>query len=93
MSAVKAARIPLTFLLLLFILPGWAHGQSSDALTVTPNGNVGVGTANPGQKLQVEGNIMGHRLMFPGVYGDSGVAPDYYSIIHPAGSLFGFARK
>lgn len=43
--------------LLFFCLTGFSLGQSTSGLVVDQNGNVGIGTASPGAKLDVNGDV------------------------------------
>lgn len=52
----------------------------NDALKILPNGNVGVGTSNPIEKLQVAGNIKA-----------DGQIKDKTGIVMPIGSIIAFA--
>lgn len=58
----------------------WGLFSQNDALKILPNGNVGVGTANPKEKLQVAGNIK-----------SDGRIEDKTGGIMPVGSVIAFA--
>ena len=70
---------------ILSVFDFWVNNAMGVTGGATFGGNVGIGTAGPGQKLQVEGNIQGHRIKFPGVGGDSGIGTDYYAIYQESG--------
>ena len=42
--------------------PFYINVGASDRIAVLSNGNVGIGTTNPGQRLEVNGNIRAHEI-------------------------------
>lgn len=59
----------------LKIAPSWNNLSSSTAMTVLTNGNVGIGTTDPGQKLQVEGVVRSRGSYMIDVDGANGSGP------------------
>ena len=55
MNKANLKTILLTMALTLFLMTGSALGEGDDALVVDEYGNVGIGTSNPGSKLEVNG--------------------------------------
>ena len=46
-------------ILTMFVVTGLAYGQQDTTLTITSNGNVGIGTTGPGEALHIDsGNIL-----------------------------------
>ena len=55
-------------------------GYCQDAITVISNGNVGIGTSNPTEKLEVAGNIKSNSRIL-----------DKTGFLMPVGSVLSFA--
>ncbi|MEK7647103.1 MAG: tail fiber domain-containing protein [Patescibacteria group bacterium] len=67
-------------------VPRWNGTALANGNIVDNGTNVGIGTASPARKLQVEGDIQGKRIGFSGAGGNSGVSGDYYSIYQESGA-------
>ena len=69
----------MLFVVIVFVLIT-SIGYSQDAITVISNGNVGIGTSNPTEKLEVAGNIKSNSRILDGT-----------GFIMPVGSVLSFA--
>ena len=72
---MKTSSIVAT--LILVLMNGLVVAQT-DALTILPNGNVGVGTTTPTQKLEVQGNGIINRVFL----GDVGLGENWAGFSH-----------
>jgi len=68
------------------------YGTSAAPLTMTPSGNVGIGTSSPAQKLHVAGNIYATGFVYAaGNYAYDGSQTRYSSIGSAASAILGSA--
>jgi hypothetical protein len=85
-----------TYLFLILMSSLASSGFPQDALSVSPDGDVGIGTTAPSEKLDVDGNIkasgrimdaMGFVMPVGSIMPYGGTTPEIVRRWHPAGTL------